>query len=67
MLLDDVWTLLETRVFPKPSSDTLFNPYHTTHATLDRPDAAQTRRGHRSFCWPRRPARGAAASRASRS
>ena len=50
MLLDDVWTLLETRVFPKPSSDTLFNPYHTTHATLDRPDAAQTRRTNLRNC-----------------
>ncbi len=58
MLLDDVWTLLETRVFPEPSSDTLFNPYHTTHAALDRPDAAQTRRDNlRSYlaCFPERP------------
>ena len=58
MLLDDVWTLLETRVFPEPSSDTLFNPYHSTHGTLDRPDAATTRRDNlRSYlaCFAERP------------
>lgn len=44
MLLDDVWTLLETRVFPEPSSDTLFNPYRDARDDLDRPGAAQTRR-----------------------
>jgi len=46
MLLDDVWTLLNDRVFPEASSDILFNPYHTTHDTLDRAGAAQTRRAN---------------------
>lgn len=58
MLLDDVWTLLETHIFPEASSDILFNPYHTTHDTLDQPGAAQTRRTNLHnylACYPARP------------
>ena len=44
MLLDDVWHLLEERVFPEPSTEDLFNPYRDARDDLDRPDAARTRR-----------------------
>lgn len=58
MLLDAVWTLLETRIFPEPSSNTLFNPYRDARDDLDRPGAAATRRGNMHnylACYTKRP------------
>ena len=58
MLLEDVWTLFETQLFPVPSSENLFNPYHDRHDALDLPGAAQTRQENlRSYlaCYRRRP------------
>lgn len=58
MLLDDVWTLLETRVFPEPSTEELFNPYRDRRNDIDQPDAPQIRRANlRSYlaCYTERP------------
>lgn len=41
-----VWELFETHLFDEPSTDTLFNPYHTEHPTLDRPEAPALRRAN---------------------
>lgn len=46
MYLSDVWDLFETRVFPEPSTDELFNPYGDVHEEIDRPDAARIRRAN---------------------
>ena len=58
MLLDDVWGVFERRLFPVPSTDGLFNPYHDRHDALDLPDAVAVRRQNlRSYlaCYSRRP------------
>jgi len=58
MALQPVFDLFQRTLFGVPSTDTLFNPYHTTHATLDRPGAAQTRRTNLRnclACYPERP------------
>ena len=46
MPLTPVWDLFADGLFNEPSTDTLFNPYHTQHATLDRPDAPAIRRAN---------------------
>jgi hypothetical protein len=46
MPLPIVWDLLAEHLFDVPSTDTLFNPYHTQHPTLDRPGAPATRRAN---------------------
>ncbi len=54
----DVWDLLETHVFPEPSTDELFNPYRDAHEGIDRPDAARIRRANlKSYlrCYDERP------------
>jgi hypothetical protein len=43
-MLPTVWDLFETHVFPKPSSDELFNPYRDRRDDLDVPDAPTHRR-----------------------
>jgi len=43
-MLPTVWDLFETHVFPKPSSDELFNPYRDRRDDLDGPDAPHHRR-----------------------
>ena len=58
MLLNDVWSLFEERLFPVPSSENLFNPYRDRHDGFDLPDAIQTRRENlRAYlaCYPQRP------------
>ncbi len=44
MLLEAVWQLLKQKVFPTPSSDTLFNPYRDVHPDIDQPCASDIRR-----------------------
>ena len=46
MPLPAVWDLFAEHLFDVPSTDTLFNPYHTQHPALDRPDAPATRRAN---------------------
>jgi hypothetical protein len=46
MPLLSVWELFAAHLFDEPSTDTLFNPYHTQHPTLDRSDAPATRRAN---------------------
>ena len=58
MLLEDVWRLFGEKVFPTPSSDTLFNPYRDVHADYDAPLAASLRRDNlRRYleCYARSP------------
>ena len=58
MLLEDVWSLFAERLFPVPSSENLFNPYHDRHTAFDLPGAVQTRRENlRGYlgCYARRP------------
>ncbi len=58
MLLDDLWTLLETDVFDVPSTDTLFNPYRDGRAPLDGGNAPAQRRANlrnSPACSPARP------------
>ncbi|WP_022836451.1 uracil-DNA glycosylase [Salisaeta longa] len=43
---DTLWSLVDTHLSDVPSTDTLFNPYATTHPILDRPQAAATRRAN---------------------
>lgn len=43
MLLSDVWSVLEERVFARPSTDRLFNQYRDRDEELDRPDAPAIR------------------------
>jgi hypothetical protein len=43
-MLADVWPLFEDNLFPVPSTEEVFNPYHTRHEELDRADAPQHRR-----------------------
>lgn len=57
-MLSDVWDLLETRVFPEPSTAELFNPYRDARDEIDRPDAARIRRDNlKSYlrCYTERP------------
>ncbi len=46
MLLDDVWEVLETLVFERPSTDRLFNIYGDRHAELDLAEAPAIRRSN---------------------
>ncbi len=44
MLLDDVWALLEEKVFPTPSSSLLFNQYTNNELATDLPNGDHIRR-----------------------
>lgn len=46
MVLNELWRLLEDRVFPVPSTEILFNPYSTVDPDLDRPGADTIRRSN---------------------
>jgi len=50
VVLDDVWSLFESRVFSVPSTQdgpaSLFNQYHDRDLRVDRPDAGAVRRGN---------------------
>jgi hypothetical protein len=43
-MLSDVWSLLESEVFPAPSTDEAFNPYRDRYDDLDCDDAPARRR-----------------------
>jgi hypothetical protein len=43
-MLTDVWDLFETHVFPAPTTDEAFNPYHDRHEDLDVSGAPAIRR-----------------------
>ncbi len=44
MLLRDLWAVLEEHVFPRPSTEELFNPYRDRNEAVDLPDAPAIRR-----------------------
>ncbi len=57
-MLRDVWAVLEEHVFPRPSTEELFNPYRDGHVALDLPDAPAIRRANLKnylACYEERP------------
>ena len=58
MLLEDAWSMLAEKVFPTPSTPTLFNLYRDADSGYDRSDAAALRRSNlREYlaCYRSRP------------
>ena len=44
MVLDDLWDFFQERVFPLPSSERLFNPFHDVDRRVDLPEGREIRR-----------------------
>ena len=44
MVLDDLWDFFQERVFPLPSSERLFNPFHDVDQRVDLPEGREIRR-----------------------
>ncbi len=42
-MLRDLWAALEEHVFPRPSTEELFNPYRDRNEAVDLPDAPAIR------------------------
>ncbi len=46
MVLDDLWDFFQERVFPHPSSERLFNPFHDADPRVDLPAGWEIRRAN---------------------